>query len=254
MKISFVIPAYNEEEVIGVCLKAVIREIARNAGEWKTEVIVVNNASVDKTKEIASSFPSVRVVDETRKGLVWARRAGYCASTGDIIANIDADTKMPVGWLKKVKYEFEHDPNLVALSGPHIFYDAPIFTRFVSRFFYIVGFVFDKMSEFLFKNGSMLQGGNFVLRREAMEKIGGFDTSIEFYGEDINIGRRMHRIGTVKWTFALPIYASGRRFVKQGILKTGMLYMINYLWETFFKKPLSTSYEDIRLKKKDEEE
>ncbi|MEI8104171.1 MAG: glycosyltransferase family 2 protein, partial [Candidatus Moraniibacteriota bacterium] len=251
MKISFVIPAYNEEEVIGVCLKAVTSEIARNAGEWDTEVIVVNNASVDKTKEIALSFPGVQVADETRKGLVWARRAGYLASTGELIANIDADTKMPVGWLKKVKYEFNRDSKLVALSGPHIFYDAPLYTRAISRLFYIVGFVFDKMSEFLFKNGSMLQGGNFVLRREAMEKIGGFDTSIEFYGEDIDIGRRMHRIGTVKWTFALPIYASGRRFVKQGILKTGLLYMMNYLWESFFKKPLSTTYEDIRLKKKD---
>jgi cellulose synthase/poly-beta-1,6-N-acetylglucosamine synthase-like glycosyltransferase len=249
MKISFVIPAYNEEVCLPVCLSAIEKEIGRNAGDWETEVIVVNNASTDGTKE-AASFAGVRVVDETRKGLVWARRAGYLASTGDIIANIDADTKMPKGWLKKVRHEFTRDPKLLALSGPHVFYDVPWRTRFISKTFYIVGFIFDGISEFFFKNGSMLQGGNFVLRREAMEKIGGFDTSIEFYAEDINIGRRVRRVGRVKWTFSLPMYASGRRFAKQGILATGVTYLFNYLWETIFKKPFSMTYQDIRIQKK----
>ncbi len=253
MKISFVVPAYNEEVCVPICLTAIQKEITRNAGDWETEVILVNNASTDKTKEIAQSFEGVRVVDETRKGLVWARRAGYLASSGEIIANIDADTKMPKGWLKRVKYEFNRDSSLVALSGPHIFYDAPLHTRCISHIFYMTGYVFDKIN-ILFNNGSMLQGGNFVLRREAMERIGGFDTSIEFYGEDIDIGRRMHQIGRVKWTFDLPMYASGRRFVKQGIVMTGALYLMNYLWETFFKKPLSTTYQDIRLKNEKKED
>ncbi|MDD5084056.1 MAG: glycosyltransferase family 2 protein [Candidatus Moranbacteria bacterium] len=250
MKISFVIPAYNEEVCIPICLSALEQEIGRNGGECETEVIVVNNASTDKTKEIASSFAFTRVVDEPHKGLVWARRAGYLAASGDIIANIDADTKMPTGWLGKVIDEFGRDEKLMALSGPHVFYDASFLTRFIARIFYIVGFIFDESSEFLFHNGSMLQGGNFVLRRTAMEEIGGFDTSIEFYGEDINIGRRVRRIGKVKWTFSLPMNASGRRFEKEGIIMTGALYLLNYLWETFFKKPLSTTYKDIRLKKK----
>jgi glycosyltransferase involved in cell wall biosynthesis len=250
MKISFVIPAYNEEECLPVCLSAIEQEIIRNKDGWETEIIVVNNASTDTTKERASSFAGVRVVDEERKGLVWARRAGYLVSSGDIIANIDADTKMQEGWLKKVIDEFNSDPKLLALSGPHIFYDAPRFTRCISRLFYIIGYIFDRASELFFHNGSMLQGGNFVLRREAIEQIGGFDTSIEFYGEDINIGRRIRKIGKVKWTFSLPIYASGRRFEKEGIVMTGALYLLNYLWETFFKKPLSTTYKDIRLKRK----
>ena len=43
----------------------------------------------------------------------------------------------------------------------------------------------------------MVVGGNFVARRDALEAIGGFDTSIAFYGEDTNIARRLHVKGRV---------------------------------------------------------
>ncbi len=43
---------------------------------------------------------------------------------------------------------------------------------------------------FIARTGSMLQGGNFVVTREALEKIGGYDTSIAFYGEDADVARR----------------------------------------------------------------
>ncbi len=251
MKISFVIPAYNEEILIAVCLSAIEKEIARNKGDWETEIIVVNNASTDRTKEIAASFSGVQVVDETRKGLVWARRAGDIAASGDLIANIDADTIMPVGWLRKVLDEFTKDPQLLALSGPHKYPEASILTRIISHIFYLFGYIFDQVNDFLFHKGSMLQGGNFVLRKNVMKEIGGFDTNIEFYGEDTNIGRRIRRIGKVKWTFALPIYASARRFEKEGILFTGAMYLVNYLGETFLGKPFHKKHKDIRPKGKE---
>ena len=97
MKISFVIPAYNEEGYLGECLASVRRELAR--GRYDAEVIVVNNASTDKTAEIARSFPGVIVVDEPKKGLSQARHSGFAASSGDLIANVDADTILPKGWL-----------------------------------------------------------------------------------------------------------------------------------------------------------
>src|SRR6185437_5149444 len=98
MKLSFVIPAYNEEFALPKCLESVQKEIDRAAaaGELKrdeVEVVVVNNASTDKTKEIAQQFaqthPGFRVVDESRKGLVRARKAGFEATTGELVANID---------------------------------------------------------------------------------------------------------------------------------------------------------------------
>ena len=65
VKISFVIPAYNEEKFIGQCLESVIKEVDRRS--LRAEIIVVNNASTDRTKEIASSHKGVLVVDEPKK-------------------------------------------------------------------------------------------------------------------------------------------------------------------------------------------
>src|SRR5688572_26560882 len=100
VKISFVIPAYNEADGIGDCLRSIIAEIDRTGGD--AEIIVANNASTDATRRVAESFPGVKVVDEPRKGIVWARRAGYLASSGELIANIDADNRLTPGWLKTV--------------------------------------------------------------------------------------------------------------------------------------------------------
>jgi cellulose synthase/poly-beta-1,6-N-acetylglucosamine synthase-like glycosyltransferase len=247
MKISFIIPAYNEEVLLGTCIDSVIAAIKENACD--AEIIVVNNASTDDTRSIANSYAEVIVVDEPQKGLVLARKAGYAASSGDILANLDADTIVPKKWLPKVLHEFNSDPKLLALSGPYIYYDSSILIRISNTLFYTLGFLIDTVNQFFFKSGSILQGGNFIVRREALEKIGGFDTSIEFYGEDIDIGRRVRKIGKVTWTFSLPMYSSGRRYIKQGLIKTGILYSLNFLWITFFKKPFSKTYLDIRLKR-----
>lgn len=243
-KLSFVIPAYNEEHYLGDCLDSIIKQ--RDALPYNTEIIVVNNSSTDRTEAIAKSHKGVRVVLEKQKGLVHARQAGFLAATGDIIANVDADTRLTSGWTKKVMASFIKDKKLVALSGPFIYYDTPRAVRFFVRFFYLIGYCFYLINRFILHAGSMVQGGNFVLRRDALQKIGGFDTKISFYGEDTDIARRMNKVGKVRFTFGLPIYSSGRRLAKEGALTIGLRYALNYFWITFFERPFSTSYVDIR--------
>lgn len=243
MKLSFVIPAHNEEAIIGKCLDAILRE---SKGRGDVEIIVVDNASTDNTANVAASYTDVTVVHEPHKGIVWARRAGFLVSHGDLIANVDSDNILTPGWINKVMAEFEKDPNLVTLSGPFIYYDLPRTAQVFTRFFYYISYIMYLLSRFVFRIGSVVQGGNFVVRRTALEKIGGFDTSISFYGEDTDIARRMSKVGEVKFTFALPIYSSGRRLAKEGALTTGLRYGLNYFWITFFKKPLSTTYTDLR--------
>jgi cellulose synthase/poly-beta-1,6-N-acetylglucosamine synthase-like glycosyltransferase len=92
----------------------------------------------------------------------------------------------------------------------------------------------------------MLQGGNFIVRRDAMEKIGGFDTRIAFYGEDTDIAKRIFAAGQVKWTFTLPMHTSGRRLRAEGIITMGLRYAINHLWQILFSKTFTTTYRDIR--------
>lgn len=249
MKISFVIPAHNEEGHIAQCLESIEKEIAairHLRPEIGAEIIVVNNASTDKTREIASGFAGVRVIDEPNKGLVRARHAGFVASHGDIVANIDADVVLPKGWLSFVLKSFDRDERLVVLSGPFIYHDLPLFVRAQVKFFYALAYVAYALNRFVLRIGSMVQGGNFVVRRDALTAAGGFNTSIEFYGEDTDVARRLSKHGKVRWTFALPAYSSGRRLKGEGVVATSARYTINYFWITFTGKPFSNKYKDIR--------
>lgn len=244
MKISFVIPAYNEEQRLPKCLASVERELARTPCD--AEVIVVNNASTDRTREVANSYSWVRVVDESHKGLVRARNAGFVASTGELVANIDSDTILPEGWLATVLDEFSKDKKLAALSGPFIYYDLSVFRRALARIFYVFGYLSYLVNHYIFRAGAMLQGGNFIVRRTYLERVGGFNTSIEFYGEDTDVARRISKAGKVKWTFKLPMYASGRRLTHEGIVTTGLRYAANYFYVLVRGKPLTSTYTDIR--------
>lgn len=258
MKLSFVIPAYNEESGIGGCLDAIQRErqTLAAADAANIEIVVVNNASTDGTaavvKKYAAAHPGVKLVDEPQKGITHARRAGFLAATGELVANIDADTRITPGWIKKVFDEFARDPKLVGLSGPLIYYDAPRKVRFVARIFNYVGLIFYFFIRFVFHVGSLLQGGNYVVRRDALEKIGGYDTKISFYGEDTDVARRLSHVGHVKFTMKLPALSSGRRLAKEGGITIGLRYATNIIWITFFKKPITHEYVDIRMKNKNE--
>lgn len=245
MKISFVVPAYNEEHYIGDCLRALI--VATRDKSYATEIVVVNNASTDRTAEIAQQFPEVRVVDEPRKGLTRARQKGLESTTGEFVANIDSDVRVPAQWPDVALAEFERRRDLVCLAGPFVYYDLHPVTRAAVKIFYFMGIVFYRLNRLLFGQGAMVQGGNFILRRSALQKIGGFDTNIEFFGEDTDIARRMSLVGRVEFIFPLWVLSSGRRLKSHGVVRTGIVYAVNFLWVTFFKKPLHNSYTDIRL-------
>jgi cellulose synthase/poly-beta-1,6-N-acetylglucosamine synthase-like glycosyltransferase len=210
------------------------------------EIIVVNNASTDRTREVALKYPGVRVVDEPKKGLTFARQAGFFASKGELIANVDSDSRLTPGWVDQVLTNFAADPKMVALSGPFIYYDLSPKQLISVRIFYAAAFLVYVMNRYVLRAGSMVQGGNFVLRRDALEKIGGFNTAIAFYGEDTDIARRMNQVGHVRFTFDLKMFSSARRLKQEGMLTIAARYTINYLWTTFRKKPFTEEYIDIR--------
>ncbi len=206
----------------------------------------MDNASTDDTAAIVAGYPGAILVREPRKGITFARQAGLAASHGDLIANVDADTMLPPGWLARVYGEFAKDERLVCLSGPFVYYDAPRWVQVGTRLFYAVAFGSSLVARVIFRTGSIAQGGNFVCRRRALEAIGGFDTSIAFYGEDTDIARRLCRVGRVAFTFRLPIYASGRRLTAEGVIATGARYAVNYVWVLLFGRPFTRTSTDIR--------
>jgi glycosyltransferase involved in cell wall biosynthesis len=244
MLLSFVVPAFNEERYLPGCIESILEQ-TRGLGD-RIEIIVVNNASTDRTGEIARGYPGVRVVDEPRKGLTFARQAGFLVSRGRLIANVDADSRLTPGWVQRVMSTFAERPKLVALSGPVVYYDLRPRQRLLVRVFYGIAWVTYAANRYLLRVGSMVQGGNFVVRRSALEQIGGFNVGIPFYGEDTDLARRMHEVGEVRFTFELTMLSSARRLAHEGVLRMAVRYSINYLWTTFLKRPFTRGYIDIR--------
>jgi glycosyltransferase involved in cell wall biosynthesis len=118
--VSLIIPAHNEEAYIGFCLDSVLQ----NAAGRFHEIIVVDNASSDRTAEIARARHGVRVVQEMQKGVCFARQRGLEEATGKVLAYIDADTRLPADWASIAERTFQNRPNLVCLSGPYRYYDV----------------------------------------------------------------------------------------------------------------------------------
>lgn len=237
IKISLVIPAYNEEKYIGACLDYAIKNSRGNF----FEIIVIDNASSDRTREIAEKYVGVKVVRENIKGLSHARQRGFIEARGDIIAYVDGDTHMPAGWCDTVLNEFKNNQKLVCLSGPYIYYDIPKWQQLsVKIYWYTLA-----MPIYLIV-GYMAIGGNFAIRRSVLEKMGGFDTSIAFYGEDTNVARRAHAFGKVKFKPGFAMYTSGRRLSGQGIFKIAVVYILNFLSEVLIRRPVTKKYTDIR--------
>ena len=244
MVLSFVVPAFNEEAYIGDCLEAILKQT--NDIQDSTEIIVVNNASTDRTREVALGYPGVRVVDEPRKGLTFARQAGFLASTGSIIANVDSDSRLTPGWVDRVLNEFHSNPRLAGFSGPFIYYDLTDQQRRMVKVFYLLGWVTHIMNKHILRVGAMMQGGNFAVSRAALEKIGGFNVDISFYGEDTDIARRLNAVGDVVFSFDLKMYSSARRLKHEGMFTMAARYSINYFWTTFLKRPYTREHLDIR--------
>jgi glycosyltransferase involved in cell wall biosynthesis len=244
MLLSFVVPAYNEELYLPACLDSILEQT--RGLEDHIEILVVNNASTDRTREVALRYPGVRVIDEPRKGLPFARQAGFLASTGTLTAHVDSDSRLTPGWIETVLKHFREDPSLVALSGPFTYYDLKPSQQAGVRIFYMLATFTYLVNKYVLRVGAMLQGGNFVVTRDALERIGGFNLGITFYGEDTDAARRLHAVGKVLFTHKLKMYSSARRLKNEGMFTIALRYTANYFWTTFFKRPYSLEHIDIR--------
>ncbi len=242
-RLSIVIPAHNEEDFIGACLDAVMRAISHTS--YDVEIIVVNNASTDRTRAVAERYPGVEVIDESRKGTNQARDTGFRAATGDLIGNIDADTTIDASWLHRAYAAFERQPNLVALSGPYTFAETPRVARVLITVFYLLSYPIALVNR-IFGRGAFIIGGNVVMRKTALQAIHGYNTSYTFYGDDTDTAMRLSTIGRVRFDYRFTVTSSNRRLAKEGLLATGARYALNYLWVTVFGKPYTKSSKDIR--------
>jgi len=226
--VSVVVTAYNEEYVLADC----ILSLQQQDYDGDYEIIVVNNASTDRTPDIAYNM-GVRVVNEPKKGYVYALKAGFANARGEIIASTDADTVVPSDWLKRLVTNLISHPNVAAVSGGCIFYDGKIWLNWLCR----------KSIRFNWH----LIGSNMAIWRSAYEKVGGFDPNVNM-GADTELGMRLRRrnIGHIRIDRQLLVLTSARRFQK-AFWSTLWLYFANDLSLILLKKPLFFNFPDIRL-------
>jgi glycosyltransferase involved in cell wall biosynthesis len=243
MTITVIVCAHNEQRSLPACLHSVLAQTRP-----PDELLVINNASTDATRTVAEQIPTVHVVDEPRKGLVVARETGRRAAGGDVLVYLDADCRAPVTWLARIERHFAYDPALIALSGPYRYYDWDWWGRVLVRAYdFTLAPATQVLVKYILRVGTIFYGGNFAVRRSALDEIGGFDTSIEFHGEDTNVGRRLFAVGKVALKYDCYLFTSARRYLAMGKGAVFRLYVRNFTSELAHRRPKDTSHVDVRI-------
>ena len=101
--ISFIIPAHNEEQLLGITLASINRS-ASAAGE-SFEVIVVDDASTDRTAVIAMEH-AARVLSVQHRQIAATRNTGARAARGEVLFFIDADTSVNPQAIREARRPF----------------------------------------------------------------------------------------------------------------------------------------------------
>lgn len=242
MTITVIVCAHNEERFIAPCLHSLLAQ-----SRTPDEILLINNASSDRTRDVAAAIPGVRVVDEPRKGLVVARERGRQEARSQLLVYVDADCRAPLTWLERVANRFESDDDVIALSGNYRFYDWDWWGRSLLRAYdFTLGPATHVLVKYVLRIGVVFYGGNFAVRSSALDRINGFDTTIEFHGEDTNVGRRLSMVGNVELRYDCFLYTSARRYNAMGKGAVFRLYVRNFVSELLHHRPKDTVHLDVR--------
>lgn len=236
-KVSVVVPAYNEEATIARCLRSLVEQ---SLPRDQFEIIVVDNNCTDNTIKIAETFGSIRVISETTPGVGAARATGWQAATGDIIVSTDADCEVPKHWLKKIVSYFDSHPDVVASSSGYLFYDRDFFVNWIVRIF---EHSLVALSWFLAGGVMALTANNMAVRRSIYCQTAGLDRTLQF-GEDLNLAKKLHQFGTIRWVFNNRVKTSARRY--QDLDLSVVPYFLNFLSMSARDKAIRNRLNNIR--------
>lgn len=202
MKVSVILPVFNEEKYIEKCLMSL-----QNQKEPADEIIVVDNNCTDHTIDIVKKF-KVRVIKETKQGISYARNRGFDEAKYDIIARIDADSILPSNWVKRIRYNFTRY-KIDSLTGPVIFYDFPFKTPAYAQMYL-------ELFKFIQKGKDTLIGPNMVITKKIWKKVRGKvcmdNTQVH---EDIDLAIHITKAGgKIRSDDSLIAQCSARRLLK----------------------------------------
>jgi len=193
--VSVLIPTRNNEKTIEACLRSISRQTVSDF-----EVVVVSDASTDRTLEIAARFAEgdarfrVYSLAESR-GISTARNFLLDKARGDIVVFLDGDAFSPEDWLEKLTRPLE-DPEVGCTGGPDkVPPDHPLLLRCIDY----------SMHSFI-GSGSMRKSGNplvrylpagcnMAVRRDVIDRVGRFNCVFKSRGEEKDLANRIRKAG-----------------------------------------------------------
>lgn len=119
--VSVVVPARNEEGFLGRCLDTIL---AQDHPRERTEVLVVENGSTDRTAEVALAYaardPRLRVIRSEATNQAAAMNDGIMAAKGDVVARVDAHSYVPSDYLTAVVAALDRHADAAGVGGPFL--------------------------------------------------------------------------------------------------------------------------------------
>ncbi len=183
---SIIICTRNGASRMGACLSAID---ALAGGPYET--IVVDDGSTDDTAEwVASKFPHVRLFSIPPSGLSAARNYGAAVASGQIFVYTDDDCMPDYEWITRLDRAFKN-PDIAAAGGPNL---PPKASSIQEA---IVSAAPGAPSHVLLDDtrAEHLPGCNIAVRRDAFEKIGGFNPTFHTAGDDVDFCWRLRDAG-----------------------------------------------------------
>src|SRR3954451_12532183 len=181
MKLSVIIPAFNEEKLLPRCLAEAQAALRANAAEdWSHEVIVCDNNSTDRTADIARAA-GARVVFEPMNQISRARNAGAAAATGDWLIFVDADSA-PSRELFAAVAVLIKNGDVLAGGSTVAFSEADLAPRLVLGMWNVISRL------------TRWAAGSFMFcEAAAFRRVGGFSEEL-FASEELDLYRRLKRL------------------------------------------------------------
>lgn len=184
-KVSAVIPCYNGERFLGPAIEALL-----NQTRPADEVIVVDDGSTDGSAGVAQRYPQVRLIQHKgNKGLSQARNTALETAAGDTIVYTDVDAYADSGLIQAMVAEYTSD-DIGGVGGQGIesnirnIYDL-----------WRKSHASQTSGDHPNRNAGFLWGLCSSFRKQALEKVGGFDTFYRTNAEDVDITLRLRKAG-----------------------------------------------------------
>lgn len=235
---SVIIPTLHEEKTIEGTLSSI--HDARNNSKRRVEIIVVDGGSNDRTAEIANEYAH-KVLVFNKRGIGRARNFGAKHASGDILAFLDADVRIPENFFNEVYDRFTMN-NLAGASCrvmPHREINPSKFER---------GFygLWHNLRRFFYKIKPCGTGDNgIIVRKEIFNKVNGFDESLPVI-EDLDFVLRASRHGRFAYFKDLTIYETIRRFRDMGTKRFVMIYLYNFFHYIIFRSSRVRKWDPVR--------